>query len=73
MEEGITTEFVYSDSAVPPKRCDESVNKLCDVRWTRMPSFDTLPIRTTDAGKEVRDVFYTIEMAFRGASAHFSI
>ncbi|KAH8175797.1 hsp70 protein [Sarocladium implicatum] len=73
MEGGITTEFVYSDSPLPPQRCDETVKKLCDVRWTHMPPFDSLPVRITDAGTEVSDLQYAIEMEFKGASAYFAI
>lgn len=73
MEGGITTELVYSDAPRPPKRCDESVKKFCDIRWPRIPSFDSLEDRLTDSGRDVKDIQYGVEMVFKGASAYFEV
>lgn len=73
LEGGSKTELVYSDAPRPPKRCDKTVKKYCEVHWGQLPDFKSLPKRLTDTGREVRDLSYDIEMIFTGAFAHFGI
>lgn len=71
--EEILTEIVYSDILDPPNRCDEDVKQLCIIRWSKIPSFESLPIKKVEKGEEYRQVDYNVQMVTKGASMEFSI
>ncbi|CAH0049475.1 unnamed protein product [Clonostachys solani] len=69
----IKTELVYSEAEVPPSRCDDSVKQLCEIKWERIPGFNTLPLWTNTEGQELRQLVYELQMASDGVSLDFAI
>ena len=72
-EEEITAELVYSSARRSPSRCDETVKKLCVVKWRDIPPYDSLPTWINAAGQELRQVRYEIRIVCSGASIDFAI
>lgn len=73
-EEGeITTELVYSDAKTPPTRCDDSVKRLCLIRWAKIPLFQKLPSWQNTEGKVLHQICYEVRMVAQGASLDFAI
>ncbi|KJZ76719.1 hypothetical protein HIM_04055 [Hirsutella minnesotensis 3608] len=69
----IETELVYCNAENPPSRCDDSVKRLCVIRWSRVPNFDTLPKWKNKKGQEFRQVCYELRMVPDGDSLDFEI
>ncbi|PNY28423.1 Uncharacterized protein TCAP_01645 [Tolypocladium capitatum] len=69
----IETELVYSAAAAPPDRCDASVKRLCMIRWSKVPAFDSLPTWQNGKRKVFRHVCYEVRMVTDGASLDFQI
>ena len=72
-DDEIVTEIIYSCAETPPKRCDESVRRLCLIKWSTIPNFDDLPIWTNNKHKEYRQICYEVQMLFDGAQLAFTV
>ncbi|KAM4054870.1 actin-like ATPase domain-containing protein [Hirsutella rhossiliensis] len=69
----IETEIVYCTAKDPPSRCDDSVKRLCLIRWSKIPSFDKLPVWINQQGGRFRQVHYELRMVPDGASLDFEV
>lgn len=69
----IITYLIYSDALNPSNRCDETVKVLCQVRWSRIPKYDSLPTWTNSKSKTIRRLIYVIKMTSNGVSLDFEI
>ncbi|POR38244.1 Uncharacterized protein TPAR_01548 [Tolypocladium paradoxum] len=71
--DSIETELVYSTAHDPPDRCDASVKRLCMIRWSKVPAFDSLPTWENKKQKVFRHICYEVKMVTDGASLDFQI
>ncbi|KAL6788339.1 hypothetical protein J3E68DRAFT_444939 [Trichoderma sp. SZMC 28012] len=69
----IKTVFIYSTVSTPPARCDETVKRLCDIRWSSVPDFDSLPTWTNPVGRVFRRMSYDVKMTSNGVTLDFEI
>ncbi|UKZ77425.1 hypothetical protein TrVFT333_005146 [Trichoderma virens FT-333] len=69
----IETTFIYSTENTPSNRCDETVKKLCDVRWSSVPDFDSLPTWINPIGDVIRRIDYDVKMTSNGVTLDFEI
>ncbi|KND95002.1 hypothetical protein TOPH_00406 [Tolypocladium ophioglossoides CBS 100239] len=69
----IEIELVYSTSHNPPDRCDASVKRLCMIRWSKVPAFDSLPTWENKKQEVFRHICYEVKMVTDGASLDFQI
>ncbi|EHK15660.1 uncharacterized protein TRIVIDRAFT_228686 [Trichoderma virens Gv29-8] len=69
----IETTFIYSTENAPSNRCDETVKELCDVRWSSVPDFDSLPTWINPIGDVIRRVNYDVKMTSNGVTLDFEI
>ncbi|QYS98211.1 hypothetical protein H0G86_005401 [Trichoderma simmonsii] len=67
------TEFIYSTVTTPPERCDETVKRLCKVRWSSVPDFNSLPTWINPIGKVVRRINYDVKMKSNGVTLDFEV
>jgi hypothetical protein len=64
-------ELIYSTSAIPPKRYDETVKKLYTLRWSSIPSFQSLPTWINPKGRIIRQISYDLRMTSNGVTLEF--
>ena len=72
-EEVLTTDLVYSDGLVAPRRHDDTIKKLCQIKWSHVPKFEDLPVWTNKKGKKYRQVEYEIRMAIDSGYIDFQV
>ncbi|KAL7936286.1 HSP70 family [Trichoderma chlorosporum] len=65
--------FYYSTETIPSKRRDETVKKLCKVRWSIVPDFNSLPIWVNPIGVTYRRISFDIKMTSNGVTLDFEI
>lgn len=68
-----STKLIYSTSATPPKRCDETVKKLCKLHWSTVPQFNKLTTWVNAKGRRIRRFCYDINMTSNGVTLDFEI
>ncbi|KAK0763089.1 hypothetical protein N5P37_004073 [Trichoderma harzianum] len=66
-------QFIYSTATTPSKRCDETVKQLCELYWSSVPDFDTLPTWINRIGKVIRRVSFDVKMISNGVTLDFEI
>ncbi|OTA06912.1 hypothetical protein A9Z42_0077040 [Trichoderma parareesei] len=71
--DSISTHLIYSNALNPSDRCDETVKELCQVRWTRVPDYDSLPSWKNSKGTRLKRLSYIIKMTSNGVSLDFEI
>lgn len=64
---------MYSAAKNPPDRCDASVKRLCMIRWSKVPPFDSLPTWENKKHKVFRHICYEVKMVSDGVSLDFQI
>ncbi|KAL6828349.1 HSP70 family [Trichoderma camerunense] len=69
----VQTNIIYSTASTPPARCDETVKRLCDVRWSTVPDFDSLPTWTNAIGQVIRRINFDVKMTSNGVTLDFEI
>ncbi|PTB65357.1 hypothetical protein BBK36DRAFT_1205073 [Trichoderma citrinoviride] len=69
--DNITTCLIYSNALNPSQRCDETVKELCQVRWARVPDYESLPSWKNSKGQRVKRLDYIIKMTSNGVSLDF--
>lgn len=76
LEDGQTeveTELTYSEAEPPPYRFDETVKRLCLIKWSKIPAFDDLPTWRNTQDKVIRHLCYEVRMVADGTSLDFAI
>jgi hypothetical protein len=71
--DSISTHLIYSNALNPSDRCDETVKELCQVRWARVPDYDSLPSWKNSKGTRLKRLSYIIKMTSNGVSLDFEI
>ncbi|KAL7927677.1 hypothetical protein ACQKWADRAFT_325165 [Trichoderma austrokoningii] len=66
-------DLIYSTSATPPKRCDETVKTLYNLHWSKVPNFKELSTWVNPKGRTVRRFCYDVEMTSNGVTLDFEI
>ncbi|KAK1250374.1 hypothetical protein MKX08_010377 [Trichoderma sp. CBMAI-0020] len=67
------TELIYSTSATPPKRCDETVKKLYSLHWSTVPKFNKLTTWVNSDGRTIRRFCFDTKMISNGVTLDFEI
>ncbi|CVK95020.1 related to hsp70 protein [Fusarium proliferatum] len=71
---GIISETIYGCSMSPaPKTLGPAVEKLCEIRWTRGISLESLPTYTNPLGKVYHELNFEIEMTCEGGIVDFTV
>lgn len=68
-----STELIYSTSAIPPKRCDETVKKLYSLQWSTVPKFNKLATWVNSKGRTIRRFCFDTNMTSNGVTLDFEI
>ncbi|PON21805.1 hypothetical protein TGAM01_v209392 [Trichoderma gamsii] len=68
-----STELIYSTSATPPKRCDETVKKLYNLHWSTVPKFSKLTTWVNSKGRTIRRFCFDTKMTSNGVTLDFEI
>lgn len=68
-----STKLIYSTSATPPKRCDETVKKLYNLHWTTVPKFNQLTTWVNSKGRTIRRFCFDTRMTSNGVTLDFEI
>ncbi|KKP07552.1 hypothetical protein THAR02_00348 [Trichoderma harzianum] len=71
--ERLKIQFIYSTATTPSKRCDETVKQLCELYWSSVPDFDTLPTWVNRIGQVIRRVSFDVKMISNGVTLEFEI
>lgn len=56
-----------------PKTLGPAVEKLCEIRWTRGISLESLPTYTNPLGKVYHELNFEIEMTCEGGIVDFTV
>ncbi|KAF5263244.1 hypothetical protein FOXYS1_6008 [Fusarium oxysporum] len=71
---GHVSETIYICSEFPPpKSSGQAVEKLCEIRWTRNISLESLPTWTNPLGKVYQKLSYAIEMTCEYGIVDFTV
>ncbi|WKT39350.1 hypothetical protein QSH57_001169 [Fusarium oxysporum f. sp. vasinfectum] len=60
-------------SSLPPKSSGQAVEELCEIRWTRNISLESLPTWTNPLGKVYQELSYAIEMTCEYGIVDFTV
>ncbi|KAK4079303.1 hypothetical protein Trihar35433_408 [Trichoderma harzianum] len=71
--ERLKIRFIYSTATTPSKRCDETVKQLCELYWSSVPDFDTLPTWVNRIGQVIRRISFDVKMISNGVTLDFEI
>ncbi|KAL7909220.1 hypothetical protein GGI35DRAFT_493223 [Trichoderma velutinum] len=71
--EKLNITFIYSTAPTPSTRCDETVKQLCEVYWSSVPDFYSLPTWTNSEKDVIRRVSFDVKMMSNGVTLDFEI
>ncbi len=68
-----TTTIYSSKSSPPPRRWEEGIEKLCDIRWDTDLDMTSLPTFTNSIGKVFYELNFEVEMSCVAGSLDFAV
>ncbi|KAM0256664.1 hypothetical protein ACHAQJ_004818 [Trichoderma viride] len=69
----LSTDLIYSTSAIPSKRRDETVKELYKLHWSSVPDFHSLPTWINPKGQTIRRICFSIRMTSNGVTLDFEV
>ncbi|KAF4975290.1 hypothetical protein FZEAL_7903 [Fusarium zealandicum] len=69
----IANDIYCSSTFPPPLRGDDTVQRLCQIKWNRNVSFESLPTYTNPIGKVFHRLNHAVEMTCEDGTADFTV